>query len=156
MDARSVFAWAIRTRSANLAVIRQLTRGLLARILLIDDDPVFTELTVRRLATGGHQVEVRHEATGAISEIRQVDYDLVLIDVVMPGISGPLLMEALGRGGRRGPALVFLSSEDVTRLIKLTEQHKADGWISKSVSRVELLERVDLFLKRSLSSGLRP
>jgi DNA-binding response OmpR family regulator len=128
----------------------------LARILLIDDDPVFAELTARRLATGGHQVEVRHEATGAMAEVRKVEYDLVLIDVVMPGISGPVLMEALGRDARIGPALVFLSSEDIARLVALSEQHKADGWISKSATRVELLERVELFLKRSLTGGLRP
>lgn len=128
----------------------------MARILLIDDDPMFAELTARRLATGGHDVQVRHEATGAVSQIGEIDYDLVLIDVVMPGISGPLLMDALGRGSRSRPALVFLSSEDISRLITLTEQHRADGWISKSASRVELLERVDLFLKRSLSGGLRP
>lgn len=123
----------------------------MARILLIDDDPVFAELTARRLATGGHQVDVRHEATGAMAEVGPESYGLVLIDVVMPGISGPLLMDALGARAKR-PALVFLSSIDVPRLARLTEEHGADGWISKSATRIELLERVDLFLKRRPSS----
>jgi DNA-binding response OmpR family regulator len=121
-----------------------------ARILLIDDDPVFAELTARRLATGGHDVDIRHEATGALGEIRPEIYRLVLIDVVMPGISGTLLMDALGVRTQR-PPLVFLSSVDVARLAVLTEEHGADGWISKAATRVELLERVDLFLKRGPS-----
>lgn len=127
----------------------------MARVLLIDDDPVFAELTARRLATGGHLVDVRHEATGAMGEVRPENYELVLIDVVMPGISGTLLMDALGMRAKR-PPLVFLSSMDVPRLAALTEQHGADGWISKSASRIELLERVDLFLKRRPSSAHTP
>jgi DNA-binding response OmpR family regulator len=121
------------------------------RILLIDDDPVFAELTARRLATGGHQVDVRHEATGAVADVRPETYALVLVDVVMPGISGTLLLDVLGSRTNR-PALVLLSSIDIPQLAALAEQHGADGWISKSATRVELLERVDVFLKRSRSS----
>lgn len=121
----------------------------MARILIIDDDPVFAELTARRLSTGGHTVEVRHEATGILTEIRRVEYDLLLIDVVMPGISGPLLMSALGASDSARPRLAFLSSTDVAKLASLAEEHKADGWISKSTTRVELLAKVDLIIRRS-------
>ena len=121
----------------------------MAHILIIDDDPVFAELTARRLMTGGHRVEMRHEARGAVvAEVRQAHYDLVLVDVVMPGISGPMLVDALGPNKSTWPAMMFFSSSDASELAGLAERHGADVWISKSASRVELLERIELVLKR--------
>jgi two-component system response regulator VicR len=123
-----------------------------AKILIIDDDPVFAELTARRLGTGGHTVEVRHEDTEALTEVRRVEYDLLLIDVVMPGISGPLLMNVLGATEHGRLKMAFLSSTDVAKLATLAEEHNADGWVSKSATRVELLAKVDLFLRREHSA----
>jgi CheY-like chemotaxis protein len=121
----------------------------LAYVLIIDDDPVFAELTSRRLMTGGHRVDVRHEANGAlVAEVRRAQYDVVLVDVVMPGISGPTMVDALGASPLGRPALLFFSSADVSELANLAVTHGADGWISKSATRVDLLERVELALKR--------
>jgi DNA-binding response OmpR family regulator len=121
-------------------------RDLLARILIVDDDPIFAELTARRLTSGGHSVVVRTDATGILTEVREVSYDLLLIDVVMPGISGTLLMDALSSRDRGGLKLVFLSSKDSEELANLATQHRADGWVSKSASRGELLAKLGFIL----------
>lgn len=118
----------------------------MARLLIIDDDASFAELTARRLATGGHQVDVREEATGVLTDVRQGGYDLLLIDVNMPVVSGPRLMDALAARDRGRLKLAFMSSLDPSELAALARKHKADGWISKSASRSELLSKIDLLL----------
>lgn len=125
----------------------------MARILIVDDDPLFAELTARRLTGSGHEVEVRTDANGVLTDVRHGGYHILLIDVVMPGISGAQLMDALAARDRGSTKLVFLSSKDPQELAALTATHKADGYITKSASKTELASKIELILLRGNSGA---
>lgn len=60
----------------------------MARIILIDDDHDLSDLTKTILVHNGYQVMVFHEAESALAELRKRKADLVLMDVMLPGMSG--------------------------------------------------------------------
>ncbi len=65
------------------------------KILLIDDDLDLSFLTERALKSCGYEVLVAHEAMGGIKMAVEHKPDLILIDVMMPGISGPEAVQKL-------------------------------------------------------------
>ena len=61
----------------------------MAKILIIDDDEDLAQLTKTALMTKGYQASILHSAVNIIEEIKARKPDLILMDIVMPGISGP-------------------------------------------------------------------
>jgi DNA-binding response OmpR family regulator len=72
------------------------------RVLLADDEQEFTAILAKVLRRRGLQVEIRSDADGAIDAVRQQPFDVILLDVKMPGKSG---MEALAELHRMRPEL---------------------------------------------------
>src|SRR5215211_5355494 len=62
------------------------------RVLVVDDDPVFQELVPEQLSMLDMEAAVARTGREALDALRQMDYDVVLLDVNMPGVSG---LEAL-------------------------------------------------------------
>jgi len=65
------------------------------KLLVVDDNPQNRELLLRRLTGSGYQVEVAEGGAEALEKINQAHYDLVLLDQVMPGMSGLDLLRLL-------------------------------------------------------------
>lgn len=78
------------------------------RVLLVEDDARVRRAVARMLARLGHEVQVADDAEAAERAVAETAVDLVLTDVVMPGVSGPDLAERL-RGTRPGLPIVFMS-----------------------------------------------
>ncbi len=62
--------------------------GLRGRILIIDDDPRVGRTLCRALARRGHEATLRHDPVEALRDLRELPFDLVLTDLMMPGIDG--------------------------------------------------------------------
>ena len=121
----------------------------MANILIIDDDPNFASMTQQRLERAGHDVHVHLGPFGATKAASQFGIDLVLLDVFMPGLSGPQLLEVMRQN--RSVALarvIFYSSMDPGPLRALAEEHEADGFVTKSAERQDLLDTVARVLGR--------
>ena len=67
----------------------------LCKLLVVDDNPQNRALLLRRLTDSGYQVEVAQDGAEALAKINQAHYDLVLLDQVMPGMSGLDLLRLL-------------------------------------------------------------
>ena len=65
------------------------------KLLVVDDNPQNRDLLLRRLTGSGYQVEVAEDGAEALKKINQAHYDLVLLDQVMPGMSGLDLLRLL-------------------------------------------------------------
>lgn len=102
------------------------------KVLVVDDDPTTLLVTRARLQAAGFQVQTRAEALGTSAQIAAWQPDLILLDVNMPGLSGPALAELVRARGTRHPSIVFHSGEDGGRLAELTAGHGALGYIVKS------------------------
>ena len=67
----------------------------MARILVIDDNEMNRDLLSRRLARRGHDVLVAEDGYRGLEEIEREDLDIVLLDIMMPGIDGFEVLERI-------------------------------------------------------------
>jgi len=103
------------------------------RVLIIDDDDVARELLSSTLKQVGHQVFELATAIGATRAIFEHDVDAVVVDVMLPDISGDKLARVLrknSRGSRLG--IVLVSSRPLAELQALAQVAQADGVVPKA------------------------
>jgi DNA-binding response OmpR family regulator len=111
-------------------------------VLIIDDDIDLGDLTRRRVERMGFDAKLHAGSRGAMDLLLHKDYDLVILDVNMPGLSGPDVMKMI-RSMRSGAVkVIFYSSADVNDLRRLSELHGADGYLSKGATPQEFEFRV--------------
>ncbi len=115
----------------------------MANILIIDDDATYASMTQQRLERAGHQVSLHIGPFGATKAASQLGIELILLDVFMPGLSGPQLLEVMRQNRTVAHAkVIFCSSMDAAPLKALAEEHHAHGFVPKAAERHELLATV--------------
>ncbi|MCC6558464.1 MAG: response regulator [Polyangiaceae bacterium] len=121
----------------------------MANILIVDDDAVFGMLTQWRLQRAGHTATLIAGPLGVMAELKKGDFDLVLLDLTMPLLSGADLVRMIrSRGAHASLKIVLYSSADEDKLIAAVEQLGADGYARKSDKMKELVEAIDRVLER--------
>jgi CheY-like chemotaxis protein len=80
-----------------------------SRILVVDDEPDVAELVALILGNAGHQVDMVHSGRAALERLEAERYDLVICDLVMPGINGIAVHKAVQERPEPRPRMVFLS-----------------------------------------------
>ncbi|MFW6067906.1 MAG: response regulator [Myxococcota bacterium] len=94
------------------------------RVLVVDDDPIVLEVARERLERMGHQVTTRDRSLGTTQAILADPPDCILLDVMMPGLSGDALAELLRKQKRTREIAIILhsskSSDDLWELIRTT------------------------------------
>ncbi len=115
-------------------------------VLLIDDDELLLKSTARLLKHEGYAVECHTGGFGATQVIAELKPDLVLLDMNMPALSGPSVVEILKCDDRIGDAkVVFFSSSDEGALRDSVSEVGADGYICKG-DLAELRHKVRSYL----------
>ena len=77
----------------------------MARVLLAEDDDSMRTVLARALTRAGHQVTAVADGDGAVARLAEDDFDLLLADIVMPGVDG---VELANRAAARPPAMKFM------------------------------------------------
>ena len=117
------------------------------RILLVEDEPKLAALVGDYLRAGGYVVEHLVDGLAVIPAIRQGQYDLMLLDLMLPGRDGLDICREL-RGFSRLPLIMMTARVDeIDRLLGL--ELGADDYICKPFSPRELVARVKAVLRRS-------
>jgi len=120
------------------------------RILIVDDEPDVTELVGYQLRAKGFSVEALNDPTQSIAKIRAFQPDLIILDVMMPNISGIQICRML-RADPKSKAIpvVFLTAraEEADRVVGL--EVGGDDYICKPFSVKELTLRIQGLLRRS-------
>lgn len=117
------------------------------RLLLVDDDHEFCSLLARYFRTEGFAVELAHDGESALELAAQRDFDLVILDIMMPGPSGLEVLRRL-RAGRTTPVLMLTALGDDADSIVGFEQG-ADDYLGKPCNLQVLLARVRALLRRA-------
>ncbi|MFW6050921.1 MAG: response regulator [Myxococcota bacterium] len=103
------------------------------KVLVVDDDLIVLEATRERLQRAGYDVETRDEAIGTTEYIAKHQPDVVLLDVMMPGLSGDRLAQLLKKQPRtRDVPIILHTSKSAGELEALVQQSEAIGAIEKT------------------------
>ena len=119
-----------------------------ARILVVDDLPANARLLSDLLIHAGHEISVADSGEAALRQLADADFDLVLLDVIMPGIDGYAVCRAIRADARMAalPVVMVTSLDARDERVKGLEAG-ADDFLSKPFSPPELLARVRSLLR---------
>ncbi len=116
------------------------------RILVVDDDPEILSMVRRGLAYEGYAVETAADGSEALAKARDREPDLVILDIMMPGIDGIEVAKRLHQGGDV-PILMLTAKGTVADKVTGLESG-ADDYLVKPFAFDELLARVKALLRR--------
>src|SRR5690349_6747998 len=121
------------------------------RILIVEDDPSMTRMLRDNLVFEGFEVRCLSNGTEALNAVRSFAPDLVLLDIMLPGIDGFQICAAIGEGVTHTPVIILSArgeSADKIKGLKLG----ADDYVAKPFNLDELLARVHAVMRRTDSS----
>jgi len=120
--------------------------GAVAHVLVIDDDRKITAALRRGLAYQGYRVDVAHDGTVGLELARRWAPDVVILDILMPGIDGLEVCRRLRAGGDVRVLLLTARDSIEDRVVGL--ETGADDYLVKPFAFAELLARVRVLLRR--------
>jgi len=124
----------------------------MARILVVEDEADIRQVLAYNLGQSGHEVLVAERGESALQLVREKRPDLVLLDLMLPDISGLEICRALkGDGSLRAIPVIMLTArnEEIDRVVGF--ELGADDYVVKPFSVRELILRIQAVLKRALA-----
>jgi two-component system, OmpR family, alkaline phosphatase synthesis response regulator PhoP len=118
------------------------------RILVVEDNPDLAYGLRNNLEIEGYQVEVADDGTTGLARARDARPDLIILDLMLPGMDGFRVLRALREEGRQMPVLILTArgeEADKVRGLRLG----ADDYVTKPFGVLELLARVEALLRRA-------
>jgi two-component system response regulator RegX3 len=117
-----------------------------ASILVVDDDPGVLDVVSFMLRREGFDVDEERDGTAALEAARTKNYDIVILDIMLPGVSGTDICREL-RSESDVPILMLTARDaEIDRVLGL--ELGADDYVTKPFSTAELLSRVRAILRR--------
>jgi len=118
----------------------------MTRILLVDDEPLITDSLTYSLKREGFEVEAVGDGEQALKEIKEFDPDLVVLDIMLPGISGLEVCRRMRAFSSTPVIMLTARGEEMDRILGL--EVGADDYLAKPFSFRELLARIRSILRR--------
>jgi len=115
-------------------------------ILVVDDDPGVLDVVAFTLRREGYEVDEQKDGTAGLAAARASGYDIVILDVMLPGLSGTDVCRAL-RAESDVPILMLTARDAELDRVQGLELG-ADDYVTKPFSTAELLSRVRAILRR--------
>lgn len=125
------------------------------RLLVVEDEAKAANFLLHGLSEHGYVVDVARDGREGLAFAEAGDHSLVLLDVMLPGLDGFQIVEALRRGGRRVPVLMLTAREDVDDRVRGLRAG-ADDYLVKPFAFSELLARVEALLRRAAGQAVAP
>jgi len=116
-------------------------------VLVVDDDHTVREVVVSYLRAAGHDVREAADGETALASMHDAPADLVVLDLMLPGIDGLEVARRLRADGDVPIIMLTALGSEVDRVVGL--EHGADDYVTKPFSPRELVARVRTVLRRS-------
>ncbi len=118
------------------------------RLLVAEDQADIRDLIVMNLQGAGYEVQAVADGSAALASQAEAASDLLVLDLMMPGLDGLEVCKALRARGRHTPILLLTAkSTELDRVLGL--ELGADDYLTKPFSMAELLARVKALLRRA-------
>ena len=117
------------------------------RILLVEDEKKVADIVARGLKAERYAVDIHHDGQNGWEAAEAYNYDLIVLDLMLPGLSGTQLLERVRCKNQQVPILVLTARDGVADKIKNFEAG-ADDYLTKPFAFAELLLRVKALLRR--------
>ncbi|HEY9829707.1 MAG TPA: response regulator transcription factor, partial [Stenomitos sp.] len=121
------------------------------RILLVEDDAGFAEALAEALTDQWYVVDVANDGEAGWMQAQTMDYDLMLLDVMLPKLDGISLCQRLRTNGYSNPILMITARDTSYDKVSGLDAG-ADDYVVKPIDLPELLARVRALLRRGMSS----
>ncbi len=118
-------------------------------ILIVDDDPANRELLKRRLARAGYTSISVESGEEALEILETERFDLILLDLMMPGISGLETLEIIQQSARLRtiPVIMISAADDAENMVQCV-LHGAEDYVAKPFNPVLLIARINACLEK--------
>jgi DNA-binding response OmpR family regulator len=117
------------------------------RILIVEDDRHMTAVLRKGLAEEGHSVAIASTGVDGLAEAEAAEFDVIVLDVMLPGLDGLQVARRL-RGAKRRTPILMLTARDTTADVVAGLDAGADDYLTKPFSFDELLARVRAVARR--------
>jgi DNA-binding response OmpR family regulator len=117
------------------------------KILYVEDDPTAEAYIARGLAEHGYQVEVARDGRSGVERALEVDFDLLVLDVMLPGMDGFEVLKELRARGVATPVIYLSARGEVTDRVTGLDLG-ADDYLRKPFAFSELLARIRAVTRR--------
>lgn len=122
------------------------------RILLLEDDASTATYIVKGLEDEDHKVDHRADGRDALAQVLSEDYDVVILDRMLPGVDGIAIIKDIRSAGRRVPVLFLTALGGVDDRVEGLDAG-GDDYLVKPFAFSELMARVNALARRPQSRG---
>jgi DNA-binding response OmpR family regulator len=129
-----------------MSISQAVAERVRTRILVVDDEPQIRDMVARALEAAGYGIDVAADGTTGLALALSGDYQLVILDIVMPAQDGRQVLRQLRRFRPDQPVLMLSCLSDVTAKVDLLDAGAKD-YLTKPFSLDELLARVRVQLR---------
>ena len=120
----------------------------MTRILIIEDNVDLARGLANNLEIEGYSVDVEHDGASGLARAQERAADLVILDLMLPGLNGYRVLSALREAGSEVPVLILTArSEEADKVRGF--RFGADDYVTKPFGLLELLGRVSALLRRT-------
>jgi two-component system OmpR family response regulator len=122
------------------------------RLLLVEDDLILKDGLERSFSKSGYAVDVISDGEGANKLLTYQEYDVIVLDLGLPKLSGFEVLKRLRARGSNTPVLILTALEDTQNRVKGLDLG-ADDYLTKPFELAELEARVRALIRRGVSGG---
>lgn len=122
-------------------------RTMMAKILVVEDENKIARFVELELKYEGYEVDIAEDGRKGLEKGLKQDIDLILLDVMLPGLSGMEVCRRIRQEGRQVPIIMLTAKDDVTDKVAGLDMG-ADDYMTKPFAIEELLARIRVALNR--------
>jgi DNA-binding response OmpR family regulator len=124
------------------------------RLLVVEDEKRIADFIARGLESAGYAVDLAGDGNSALHLVQQTDYDLIILDLMLPDMDGLKVLERIRNRKSSSPVMILSARSGVDDRVNGLELG-ADDYLTKPFNPPEVVARVKAILRRS-SGAIKP